>query len=201
MPPVEESVRLDEVVSVHTAAFPGFFMTQLGPLFVREYYRCVLRYSRGIFLTESGASGYDGFVSGFIDPAAFYRDLRRHRARLGLAALGGIAVRPTRLAGLLANYRRTGGSAAQPNTKETAELSSLAVRPSASGAGIGSHLVRRFIAAAQEKGAERVTLTTDAVGNDAVNRFYKRLGFICIRTFEARPGRVLNEYAFDIAKG
>ncbi len=201
MPPVEDHIRLDDVVSVHTAAFPKFFMTELGPMFLREYYRCVRRYPHGILLTENGAGGYDGFVCGFMDPAAFYRDLRRHRARLGLAALAGIATRPSRLAALLANYRRAGGSAAQASARDIAELSSLGVRPTASGAGIGSRLARRFIAAAQDKGAKRVMLTTDATGNDAVNRFYQRLGFTCVRTFEARPGRVLNEYAFDIAKG
>jgi ribosomal protein S18 acetylase RimI-like enzyme len=175
-------------------------MTQLGPRFLREYYQCVLGYPRGILLTENGNNGCEGFVSGFVDPTAFYREFRRHRVRLALAAIRSIVSRPSRMAALLANYRRTGASAVHTNEPEVAELSSLAVLPDRAGKGIGTRLVERFVAAARDHGARRVVLTTDATGNDAVNRFYQRLGFTCVRTFEARPGRVLNEYAFETAK-
>ncbi|OFW09480.1 MAG: hypothetical protein A3H96_03895 [Acidobacteria bacterium RIFCSPLOWO2_02_FULL_67_36] len=192
---MEDRGRLDDVVEVHAAAFPRFFMTQLGPRFLREYYRCVIQYPRGILLTEDSGQGCDGFVSGFLDPAAFYRDLRNRRVRLALAALGGVIVRPSRLLILRANYGRVAGSAVQAGEPRTAELSSIAVRPSVAGSGVGSRLVHRFIAAARAQGAERVVLTTDAADNAAVNHFYQRLGFTCVRTFEARPGRMLNEYA------
>lgn len=176
-------------------------MTQLGPWFLREYYRCVLRYSRGILLTEDGARGYDGFVAGFLDPAAFYRELRSHRVRLGLAALRGLVPHPSRLIVLGANYRRVGGAVLRAGAPGTAELSSIAVKPRALRTGVGSGLVRRFIEAARAQGAQRVVLTTDAAGNDPVNRFYERVGFTCVRTFEARPGRVMNEYAVEWSAG
>lgn len=197
---MESPARLDDIVSVHLESFPGFFMAQLGPWFLREYYRCVVEYPRGVLLTESGEQGCIGFVSGFVDPTSFYRELRRRRVRLGLAACAGIVARPQRLITLLANYRRAGGVAHQAPEPGTAELSSLAVRPCVAGRGVGSRLVRKFIAAAGSRGADRVMLTTDANDNDAVNRFYQRLGFTCIRTFEARRGRLLNEYVIKIGK-
>lgn len=193
--------RLDDIVSVHLEAFPGFFMAQLGPWFLREYYRCVVEYPQGVLLTESGEQGCIGFVAGFVDPASFYRALRRRRVRLGLAACARIVTRPQRLITLLANYRRAGGAAHEAPEPGTAELSSLAVRPSAAGRGLGSRLVQRFIVAAGSRDAERVMLTTDANDNGAVNRFYQGLGFTCVRTFEARRGRLLNEYVFEIGKG
>ncbi len=198
---VERPACLDDVVSVHLEAFPGFFMARLGPWFLKEYYRCVVDYTQGLLLTESGEQGYIGFVAGFVDPASFYRKLRRRRVRLGLAACAGIMACPQRLIALLANYRRAGGAAHQAPEPGTAELASLAVRSSAAGRGVGSHLVHRFIVAAGSRGADRVMLTTDANGNDAVNRFYQGLGFTCIRTFEARRGRLLNEYVIEIGKG
>jgi ribosomal protein S18 acetylase RimI-like enzyme len=198
-PAVEETLgervpRLDDIVSVHVEAFPRFFLTQLGPRFLRDYYRCVLEYPGGILLTEGGPRGVQGFVAGFLNPPAFYRELRRRRVRLALAAVAGLIARPSRLGTLRANYHRAGDLAHETDGTDTAELSSLAVRTGSTGTGIGSRLVRRFAEVARAQGAERVVLTTDAEGNEAVNRFYRRLGFACTRTFEARPGRVLNEY-------
>ena len=191
---------LDDIVFVQTLAFPGFFMTQLGPWFLREYYRCVLDYPRGIVVTEHDTLGCVGFAAGFIEPSSFYQGLRRRRLRLGLAALLGIAARPMRIGALLENYRRAGGMARQTGDASTAELSSLAVRPDRAGRGTGSRLVTRFVADARHAGAARVVLTTDTYENDRVNRFYQRLGFRCARTVEARRGRVLNEYVIDTAR-
>lgn len=193
--------RLDDIVSVHLEAFPGFFMAQLGPWFLREYYRCVAHYPRGVLLTEFGEQQCIGFVAGFVDSASFYCELRRRRVALGLAACAGIVTRPRRLVTLLANYRRAGRAAQRAPDPGTAELSSLAVLPSAAGRGVGSRLVRRFIVAAGNLGAERVMLTTDTNDNDAVNRFYLGLGFTWVQAVEVRRGRSLNEYMFEIGKG
>jgi GNAT superfamily N-acetyltransferase len=191
---------LRDVVSVHLDAFPGFFMSQLGPAFLTQYYRCVAEYPLGVLLTESDERGCIGFVSGFVNPAHFYAELRRRRLRFASAACLGIARRPSRLLTVFANYRRAGGAAHRPPEPDTAELSSLAVRPSAARRGVGARLVRRFETAAANLGAARVILTTDTHGNDAVNRFYQQLGFACVRTFEARRDRLLNEYQFEIRK-
>ncbi len=191
---------LDDVVAVHLEAFPGFFMAQLGPRFLREYYRCVEEYPQGILLAEMNEQGCVGFVAGFINPSEFYRNLRNRRIRLALAAGAGIAARPQRLITMFANYRRAGHTARQVPAPDTAELSSLAVLPSAAGHGAGTRLVQRFIAAAKTMGAAQVALTTDTNGNDAVNRFYRKLGFACVRTFKARRGRLLNEYVLEIGK-
>jgi GNAT superfamily N-acetyltransferase len=194
------SLRIEEIVAVHLEAFPGFFMTQLGPQFLRRYYQVVAEYEGGLLLTEPVVDRCMGFVAGFVNPAMFYRELRRRRVGLGLAALSGVLRHPTRLGTLFANYRRAGGAAIGTTGEDTAELSSLAVRPAGAGQGVGSRLVRKFIATAQGRGARRVLLTTDARGNDDVNRFYQTLGFSCVRTFEARHGRWLNEYALEIGK-
>jgi len=60
--------------------------------------------------------------------------------------------------------------------------------------GWGTELVNAFIQRAKELGAISVRLTTDTYRNEAVNAFYQRQGFVLMRTFEAQPGRWLNEY-------
>jgi ribosomal protein S18 acetylase RimI-like enzyme len=191
---------LDEVVAVHQAAFPGFFMTQLGPCFLREYYRCVVECGKGILLAETVDGQCLGFVAGFADPAVFYGELRRRRCRLGIAALASVTARPWRLPIFVADYRRAGKGTRPQSGPPSAEISSLAVRPLAGGRGIGSRLVHAFVQVAMTAGIERIVLTTDTHDNEGGNRFYERLGFVCTRTFEARRGRWLNEYALVIRK-
>ena len=77
---VEPPASVEDVVIVHLAAFPGFFMTLLGPKFLQEYYRCVVEYHGGLVLTETDNSRTVGFVSGFIDPASFYVELKASSA-------------------------------------------------------------------------------------------------------------------------
>ena len=41
-----------------------------------------------------------------------------------------------------------------------------------------------------------ITLETDAVDNEEVNRFYQKNGFTLARTYETREGRKMNEYRY-----
>ena len=97
----------------------------------------------------------------------------------------------------MTNYGRAGVAAKRLGQSSTAELASLGVHPSVARRGIGELLVRRFISEARDRGANTVSLTTDAVGNDAVNRFYAKTGFRLERQFEAYRGRLLNRYFID----
>lgn len=77
-------------------------------------------------------------------------------------------------------------------------LASIAVLPAAQGKHIGAALVRAFLHAAALRGAGAVTLTTDSDGNDAVNRFYRHLGFRLARSFITPEGRPMNEYVIGL---
>lgn len=200
MPDQERMTNLAVVVPIHAAAFPDFFMTQLGPTFLREYYSCVLDYPSGILLTESDDLECVGFVAGFVDPPSFYQSLRRRRMRLVFSAALQIVRQPTRLIAMLANYGRAGTAARRDLEPDTAELSSLAVLPDKEGRGVGARLVQRFIVSARQRGARRILLTTDACNNDRVNNFYRSLGFDCVRVIESRRGRMLNEYSYIIGE-
>jgi ribosomal protein S18 acetylase RimI-like enzyme len=180
------------LAQIHRAAFRGFFLPKLGPRFLSAYYRCVLEYAGGILLGARREGELVGFVAGFAQPQAFYAALRARRLRLALAAAPALIRRPSLLARMAGNYRRT-GSPGPPRAGTPVELSSLAVLPDWAGQGIGAELVGAFCAESRRRNGSEVVLTTDAHDNDVVNRFYQSLGFSCLRTFEAQPGRALNE--------
>jgi ribosomal protein S18 acetylase RimI-like enzyme len=186
---------LPRIVDLHRRAFEGFFLSALGPRFLRQYYRAVLRHEGGICLGAFERDQLVGFAAGFVNPPAFYRSLREARVRMGLAAMPPLITNPLRAVRLITNYRRTGQAGAAHHHVQSSELASLAVDRAVEGRGIGGGLVRAFAKAAADLGAPTVTLTTDAVDNDPVNRFYSRLGFSLQRTFESQPGRLLNEYS------
>jgi ribosomal protein S18 acetylase RimI-like enzyme len=188
-----------DLSAVHVQAFPGFFLTALGPRFLAGYYTRVLRYRNGICLGAYGGEELVGGVAGFVDPPGFYAFLRAGRLGLGFAALPALARDPRRALQFLANYRKTVSISASGPAHETAELASIGVLPSAAGRGVGKRLVEEFVAVARDRGAKSVTLTTDREGNDAVNRFYCRLGFQLERIEQTGSGRRLNSYRLTVA--
>lgn len=188
------------VVSVHLAAFEQFFLTALGPLFLRQYYRCVVAYPQGIALGAFVEGEIAGFVAGFVNPPAFYSTLHSSWLKFALAALPGLLMRPNHIVRILANYRRSKMIANDQRDQSTvAELSSLAVATGFNETGIGTDLVQNFCAEARTRGTTLVVLTTDTYRNERGNRFYQRIGFQLARTFEAQPGRYLNEYHMKLS--
>jgi hypothetical protein len=67
---------LQEIVAVHQKSFAGYFMTLLGPAFLKRYYRAVLEYPEGLLLVSIERDRISGFVAGLLNPALFYRALR-----------------------------------------------------------------------------------------------------------------------------
>lgn len=195
-----EVVDLPGIANTHEAAFKRFFLTQLGPAFLREYYRTVLEYSGGILLAAVQDESITGFVAGFINPPEFYTLLRKKKIRLGLAALPWLIMHPANLARTVWNYRLTQEESREtdPAIAQVAELSSIAVGPDSQGAGAGKQLLAAFVDAAKRSGAVKIVLTTDAVDNDATNRFYVWAGFALARVIRRPYGRLLNEYELDL---
>lgn len=188
------------VVTLHEAAFPGFFLTQLGPAFLEQYYREVHRFSAGwLFVAKQGTRTI-GFVAGFRDPSKFYAGLHRRPWRWAHPLALALARRPWVIAGIAnrvaiaASKGRHGPQTAR--AMKICELSSLAVHPLARQQGIGRMLVATFLQAAREAETDVMRLTTDAAGNDAVNAFYTGLGFHLARRFKVNSRRYMNEFEF-----
>lgn len=181
------------LVHIHTAAFPDFFLTQLGPAFLAAYYSELAADPSGIALVARDDDGVPiGFVVGALDPRGFYSRLfRRKWWRFALVAIPAVLRNPRRVRRVARASRHSGDN---PSGTDVCGLFSIAVSPTAQSAGTGRALVEAFIAEARSRGAHAVFLTTDRDGNDAVNHFYIARGFTLERSFETPEGRRMNEY-------
>lgn len=181
------------VVDVHLEAFPGFFLTFLGKRFLRQLYFGIVGDPDGIAFVAVVDGRCAGFVAGTAVPARFYaRLLRRRFLRFAFAAVGPVLRRPAIIGRLLRAFSKPAEAA--PESSGRAELMSLAVSPRFRAHGVGAQLVGAFVEEARRRGSGQVCLTTDASGNDDVNRFYEALGFSVLRRFTTREGREMNEY-------
>jgi ribosomal protein S18 acetylase RimI-like enzyme len=198
--PILRSMTLgdvDGVVAVHLQAFRGFFLSFLGPRFLKELYVGILGDPSGIaFVVEGEGGSLLGFVAGSDRPAGLYRRLIRHRWwRFAAASIGALVRRPAIAPRLVWALRLPRDTAALGNH---ALLMSIGVAPNAQGGGAGRLLIDAFLKEAGARGSETVVLTTDRRGNDAVNEFYRRAGFQLTREYVTREGREMNEYEFRI---
>jgi ribosomal protein S18 acetylase RimI-like enzyme len=184
---------LDAVVAVHQHAFKGFFLTRMGPAFLRGYYQTIIDFDGSIALVASPAddpSNIVGFAVGFHDPHRFYALFGQRRRRL-LPSMALAALRdPGLIVQILRNVRRVGAQQEQLHPG-VVELSSIGV--AGPGGGVGGQLVEAFASVAAASGARQIMLTTDRDDNEAVRAFYERRGFT-LDGFEDRGERWLCRY-------
>lgn len=185
--------HLTSVVEIHLESFPGFFLTFLGPTFLRRLYLEILRRrDHATFVAHDERGALLGFVVGVCDQGSFYGEMARHRwFRFALAATGAVLRKPSIVARLFRafSYPKLSRSAAAD-----ALLLSLAVRPEAEGQGVGRRLVETFLIELKRRGSKSVSLTTDRDGNGRVNEFYQRAGFEVVSQYQTPEGRRMNQY-------
>jgi len=189
---------VDTIVGVHLSAFPGFFLSRLGPGFLQQLYRTFVTDPDGICLVAESAAGTSrrivGFVAGSSAPAAlFRRALLRRGLQFAWSAAGALLLDPVGVGRRLLAATRYRGE--RPAAIPTASLlSSLGVAPNARTAGVGRALISGFCGAARSRHSSHVYLTTDQQDNDAVNRFYHSLDFTVHATTSRPDGRVMITY-------
>ena len=182
---------------LHQAAFPDFFLSRLGePFLVQFYLGFVTDPTAVIVISRDGSGLPQGVVVGTTSPAGFFGRLLRRRL-LGFAGASARAALkdPTVAPRLLGAVTYRGDT---PPGREGALLSSICVDPSLSGHGIGSKLIRGWTRRARDMGADLAFLTTDAVGNDAVNSWYLREGWVLSDRSLAHGDRPMNRYEFNL---
>lgn len=190
------------VVDVHVASFAEAFLSFLGPGFLTLLYEGAATSPYGVGVValdlDDRRKPVVGFTVGMLNPAAFYQQLLRERGwRFALAAVSGVVRRPMIVLRLLRARRYPSHT---PRGDRIATLGSIGIRPDYQGRGLGHRLVQGFLEAARARGARQVNLTTDGENNDAVNDFYRRLGFTCTQSFCTPEGRQMNEYEIMLSE-
>jgi ribosomal protein S18 acetylase RimI-like enzyme len=193
------SADVSEVVTIHIAAFPSFFLTSLGRAFLSYYYREFPNTAGTIALVAESTNRDTllGFCVGTRNPRGFYRGLLRRRW-IGFAVRATFALlrNPNAAPRLLRGLRHPSSN---PDGSGVAGLFSIAVAPSAQGSAVGTALLETFVQRAAGAGATSVFLLTDVVANERANDFYRRHGFSVRRTVTTPEGRRLHEYWRTIA--
>jgi ribosomal protein S18 acetylase RimI-like enzyme len=184
-----------EVTAVHLAAFPGFFLSFLGPRFLRELYRAIVADEEGIAFIAADGGRIIGFVAGSGSAGFYRRAALRRWLRFGWASLGALMRKP-----LIARRLLRALFAPPKMSSSGALLMSLAVDPGLQRSGAGKLLTRAFIDCARHRGAVAIVLTTDKAGNDAVNAFYCAQGFTVASDCVTPEGRAMNEYILYIGR-
>jgi ribosomal protein S18 acetylase RimI-like enzyme len=184
---------VDAVTAIHLAAFPHFFLSFLGPRFLRELYRAIVADEEGIAFVAVDEGRIIGFVAGTGSSGFYRRAARRRWLRFAWSSLGALMRRP------LIARRLLRALYAPPKTSSSgALLMSLAVDPSVKRGGAGKLLTSAFVDGARQRGAPAAVLTTDKEGNEAVNAFYRAQGFTVASEFITPEGRAMNEYILYI---
>lgn len=187
------------LAALHRRAFPGFFLSRLGEPFLRQFYLGFVDDETAVTVVARDERGQPfGVAVGTTHPVGFFsRLLRRRLVGFALASAAAVLRDPRTAPRLLSAVRYRGDAA--PGC-EGALLSSICVDPARSGGGRGSTLLSEWRRQAQIMGAERAFLTTDAEGNEAVNRFYERDGWILHDQFTTAQGRPMNRYVRELSQ-
>ncbi|MEO6549757.1 MAG: GNAT family N-acetyltransferase [Ferruginibacter sp.] len=176
------------IVAVHLSAFSGFFLTTLGPAFLRKYYSAVIGHKDGICI---GCENSDGLIIGFAVGTrlskGFHRNiLCRHWITFFQEGVRLLVTKPGAIVRLAKNLNKNNSGA---DDGLYAELLSIGVSDTTEGKGVGRSLIKQFEVAAIESGAKRICLTTDKFDNEKIIGFYLKNGYEVYCDFITYPHR------------
>lgn len=187
-----ELADLDAVVRVHLESFSGFFLTFMGPAFLREFYRALIEFPEATLIVATIGSDVVGFVGGAEDESAFFRWIVDSRkVRFGVAASTAVLQRPATLKRLLRAFARPDESATD---EFPATLLSVAVDPRCQSKGVGKLLLDAFGRRMRSRGVARWILTTDDSPDNRAIAFYRREGYVESRRIVTPEGRPMLEF-------
>ena len=179
---------------LHKAAFPSFFLTQLGIPFLKTLYTGYLEDAESGIIVAEEDNRVIGLIAYSKDYPKFYKGLIKHHIiKFAFCSLGAAIRHPSFIKRLLGAFKK---SESVVKTERYVELASIGVDPNCKSKGIGSALISYLKKQIDFSKFAYINLETDAVDNDAANRFYVKNGFILEREFTTAEGRKMNEYRF-----
>lgn len=170
------------IIDVHIQAFPHFFLTSLGPSFIKLIYKAFLNVGC-VFLVATINHEIRGFAVGV--PHASGRDkvlLLSFIPRLIIAIIPSFFRSPIKILKRIAFELLTSQKLPEiPNNAIV--LRSIGVLQVDKGSGLAVELLKNFEDCAKKSGAQSVALTTDAINNDYVIKFYRNNGYQIANNF------------------
>lgn len=183
------------IAEVHIEAFPEFFLTKLGDNFLTELYFGYIEDSQsGLIVAENDDAEILGFVAYSKNYSEFFHGLlRRHILEFATSSIRATLKHPSFSRRLLGAFHKSG----EVKREEAyVELASIAVKPSEENKGLGSLLIQHLIGNIDFNDFAYISLETDAINNEAANKFYQKNGFRLAREYATAEGRQMNEYRY-----
>lgn len=190
----DEKQVIDEVADIHIVTFQGFFLTFMGKGFLKQLYMSFCKHpGSGLLIAVE-----DENVIGFLAYSSDYSGLFKYMIKTRLIpfawySLGAFFRKPKVFTRLVRAFLKPGET---KRTENYVELSSIGVKPSCKGKGVGTKLIDALKQKVDFGKYKYITLETDAINNDATIRFYEKNGFIQERRFITNEGRQMLEYRF-----
>lgn len=179
---------IDIIVDIHFAAFPHFFLSQLGSKFLGLYYNSVRKHKEGILLVCEKDGEIIGLCAGALLSSGFNAKLIKSDIfRYGVESLKLLFTNPKSLIHLMRNLKKEKSSIGDDGNY--AELLSIAVDPKVQRSGAGKAMLLALEEEIKNSGGMRLSLTTDYEDNEKAIGFYKSLGYEPWYDFVTYPNR------------
>ena len=191
----EDKNRIDEIVQIHLDTFQGFFLTFMGRGFLKQMYSSYCDHKESAVLVAVDDKGQSiGFLAFSSNMSGLYKHMiKRRLISFAWYSVGAFFRKPKVFMRLIRAFLKPSESARE---EAFVELASIGVRPQTKSQGVGTKLIEELKRRVDFEKYEYISLETDAVDNEAANRFYQKNGFQLERTYETREGRKMNEYRF-----
>ena len=199
MPEIRELQKADadyikSIAELHKKAFPAFFLTQLGVQFLRTLYTGYMEDEDSGIIVAEDSGRLVGFIAYSNDYPRFYKGLiKHHLVKFAFCSLGAAVRHPSFIKRLLGAFRKSDSVIKE---EKYVELASICVDPGIESRGVGTQLIDYLKHKVDFNTFAYINLETDADGNDRVNKFYVKNGFILRRQFITAEGRRMNEYSY-----
>lgn len=191
---IEKSV-ISQIVNIHLATFQGFFLTFMGRGFLRQMYTAYTKHTKSNILIAEEGSKVVGFLAYSENMSELYKFMIKHQLiPFGWYSFGAFLRKPKVFMRLIRAFLKPSES---KRNEKYIELASLGVHPDAKAKGTGSRLIEVLKEETDFKTFEYITLETDAIDNESVNRFYVKNGFCIAREYETHEGRKMYEYRYS----
>lgn len=183
------------LATLHRRAFPGFFLSHLGEPFLRQFYLGFVDDETAVTVVARDELGEPyGLAVGTTHPAGFFsRLLLRRLMGFVFASAAAVLRDPRTFPRIISAVRYRGDTA--PGHDGALLTASI---PRGPGVALGARCSRRG-GIAPTRWA-RAFLTTDADGNETVNRFHSRDGWTLNDRFVTAQGRSMNRYVRELSQ-
>jgi len=188
----KEGWLIEEIVSIHLAAFQGFFLTFMGRGFLRQMYRSYCDHSASAILAAVRNGRAVGFVAYSEDLSGLYRFMLKKRlVPFAWYSLCAFIRKPNIFFRLMRAFLKPREAR---HTEQYVKLASIGICPEMQMMGIGSQLISALKSHIDSTQYAYISLETDSDDNDAANKFYRKNGFVPVREYTTREGRKMTEY-------